>query len=738
MKDENNKLKIEYFVGATKPTSWSSVYFYAPQAPSIYEAKGEIVACISLASPPSFDSDKAGNLLLDELHEVYFESEEQNTLLALEKACLNTRKRLLELLKYDEISSEKGLDFNLSVAVIKDSSLFMVCIGDAKILGYREGEYVDLSDVLKDPDGRSSMKVGSLDLQSGDKFLLLTPRAREELTDTDLEKVFSRFSIESLEGKNFFVESLVSLILVGYELPSDSSNEISINNTSLQSKNLPKRSEFGQDDFEGSMLAAEGDVVAEEKLVAKHGIFSKLNTKNITKFFSNLKDSFGKISRDPRAKTFQVVFVGAILAVWKFLQKAGSYVWKDLLKMGNKSNVYLRGAKKQTNFRPIIFFLCIALVLGYFIVSSVKEKRIKQKLLADAELVVSQSERNFDSLEIEARTLITTYSRAEEKEALFARANDLKRQLSVVEIEDVQERKLGLLSKIDDVIDKLLRKVSIENLDIFVDFGVIEGADPNDISIFVPNLFVSDGGNGVIYKFDMSANRETVIDSLNKPKALSTNDFGEVVFFDYNTERAIGTVKIEEKSLNRVRGLSFERVGELSQLVAYKVADGDHRLYGIREGKNQFIQMTRSGDDYGLPIVRFEDINFADLRDVALNNRWIYLVSKGEGVRRFFGVESETNIHGMIQGDNWNSVSSIFVDERFIYLGDSDNRRVLVFTKSRGDDTKNLDFVAQFDLSSDPVSSSIKGLVADEDHIFVLAGTKIIKLAKSNLQGFTY
>ena len=99
MEHDRDKIKTEYFIGNPEHSKWSSVYYYSPQIPTTFAEKGEIFSVVSLSGPITFDAIKAGDLLLDQLHEQYFESSETDTMLALERAALAVKKRLLVIIR---------------------------------------------------------------------------------------------------------------------------------------------------------------------------------------------------------------------------------------------------------------------------------------------------------------------------------------------------------------------------------------------------------------------------------------------------------------------------------------------------------------------------------------------------------------------------------------------------------------------------------------------------------------
>ena len=272
--------------------------------------------------------------------------------------------------------------------------------------------------------------------------------------------------------------------------------------------------------------------------------------------------------------------------------------------------------------------------------------------------------------------------------------------------------------------------------------GLLEGTVPTYIDIYGDNVFVSEKNEGIIYKFNYEGGDVQKIGSgLNNVKSISVNDFGEVIFVDENTDRSLGLVKIEDGAVERFVGINDARLGRVVNIDAYRVADNDDRLYGVRVDTKEIIQLRKGTNGYSLPELRLSDQGFGSLLDIEVNEGRIYLLSEGQGVRRFYGQnEFENSIHGMTSNDNWNSATSLCVDKKFMYLGDTKNKRILVYTKRRGDDDKIVDFIAQYDLSNVDGADKIIDLVTDKDKnlLFVLMGTKVVKIDLTLLIPFVY
>ena len=83
--------------------------------------------------------------------------------------------------------------------------------------------------------------------------------------------------------------------------------------------------------------------------------------------------------------------------------------------------------------------------------------------------------------------------------------------------------------------------------------------------------------------------------------------------------------------------------------------------------------------------------------------------------------------------------TKLAVDAQYVYFADSTNKRILVFTKSRGDNVDYLDLIAQYKYTgSGDTFSNIKDIVVDGVNIYVLDGAKVYKLSKSDFDTYKF
>lgn len=756
MKDKND-IQFKFFAGSPRKGEWAGVHFYVPHVPAIYETRGEIAAVISLAGPANFDSAKAGNLLIDFLHETYFEAEDESSLDALEKAVENVKGRLVEFMVNDEVSSEAGIEISLVATSIQKNVLYIAQLGEARIYGFRANRIADFSEHLKDVSSRKHIKTGSVILEPDDRILLLTAETDFNLSNLEKKHVVENFNLQTIESKVFSNEALIGSLLLGYEVRENiETKNIETNESSDATVvNIPSAGtvEVIEQEYEEEVDATDGQAVQddefENQLIEEQepqtrvgGGIQTIESPRDKKFdISQIGIQLNRIRRDTRTKTFLYLVSTGAVAVFNFLTKTAKFIWTDVLKM--ESGMYLRGSsRKDMNWRPIIFGSIILIVVGIIVFKSIKHKKEVAAIELENKQAVEKIETDIETLGSEITILTKTVGKEDEKSQKLDSVEELKGLLDDITLKQYEDKKNELSTQLNSYESQLVRRIKVAEPKVIKDFGVYEGSNPDDFTIWGNNIYVSDSAGGKLLSMDFEGgNLKSLAENLDNPRGVAVFEGKELVFVDDNAERGIGVINLETSQLERLPGLSKARLGNLTEMTIYKVADNDTRLYGTRDTSKELIQMRRGTNSFGLPELRLKRDDFTNLLDLDVNNGRIYLLSEGQGVRRFLvDTEFGNDTAGMLGDDNWNNASSMFVDTDYIYLGDSTNRRVMVFTKSRGDNADILDFVAQYDLSSVDGTDSIKEVMADlsKNKLFVLTGTKLLELDLGLLGEYTY
>ena len=210
-------IQKKYFIGKSKPGTWSSVYTYKPSSQSIRDKRGEIFAAICLGGPKDYGLPTVGNMLLDKFHESYFENAQDTPLISLEKAAIELGKFLQKFLENDS-AGDAGIDLNfISMVVFKDL-IYVVGIGNGSLLIHRDEQITDISEILKDPTMEGIIKEASFVTKANDVYFIGTPETRTEIMHKEFSSVAEVFNEQSLRNHMYKDESQIAFMMVGVNI----------------------------------------------------------------------------------------------------------------------------------------------------------------------------------------------------------------------------------------------------------------------------------------------------------------------------------------------------------------------------------------------------------------------------------------------------------------------------------------------------------------------------------------
>lgn len=778
------KLNKRYFVGKNKPGIWASVYAYKPNNDEIFKERGEIFAAAFLEGPKDFDASIAGNLLLDILHETYFESEERSTLGALEEAVKAVQNRLMSLVENDESAALEGINFDLVTLVVKGKYFFSVLIGDGSLKIFRAGNLQDLSAGFKDPTGEGRYEVLSSVMEKGDVFFLGTPYTMEAYSEDELFESVNEFSEIGLKNKMIEDDSRLAVLLISNEEKRGSaqtSGTDNFANISLSEEDEVQRgaslvdeSGLNQEQLEQEAFTAQSSKFKEVKETAgekfaeykeRAGLALNLlvdKVKNRSKTtqtalaparesgavqrnepIGEADNSPGKAADITQKSTFQVylykatTFLRALgLGIYKFIKE-------DVLAIKGSDGIYLRGADKRINYRVII-----VLVLTLFIVFFVG-MRIRRSAVENAR-IEKENQELADELADEVDTLssssvftIKTPDNITERENVLAQISELEEKINSTSIADDYKEELdGYIQKLGELKLKLLRIIEVNDPELLSDLGAtFEGASPSDIAYTDGKIYISDQARNVIYEVSTTGGqREFVASGLDSPRFITTDPDGGLVFLD-NSSTALGSVDTGSGSISRFIGMNSDKFTNAVEMHSYEVADNDIRLYLAMSTDPQVQQVKKIENFYNSgPLSRWSGDEYSGLTDIDLLDGKFFVIKAQTGLMRLY-VNSAitTNITGLLSGDSLQGVTKMTTDSTYLYFADSVNQRILVFTKSRGENVDYLDLIAQYQYKGDSGAfSNIKDIVVDDSNIYILDGAKVYKLLKSELSPFLY
>ncbi|MBN1916235.1 hypothetical protein JW796_04640 [Candidatus Dojkabacteria bacterium] len=433
------------------------------------------------------------------------------------------------------------------------------------------------------------------------------------------------------------------------------------------------------------------------------------------------------------------------------LQKAGRKIWEVILVVkktvlgwlgADQDKIFLRGAGVKKNWKVIAILIVVIGFILYFGIKAQVDDAKTRKLTEEARVLVDNAKEVAETVSQNVPVVLNSPTNSERKEELLADLEKASTKLS-------EARKLGVLvediENAEDLVEMLknkLNRVLVMSPSLLVDFAAhFEDADTYDFDLLDGFLYVSDSGRSVIYKVSTGGDDPVEFipsgSNLSGPRAIAFDQKKELIVHDNSEDKALATINIETKAVTKHLGLSRGKLGNVVQLEAYRVGSED-RIYAVRTDTKDLVYMRSEGSSgYSLPILRAREDAFANASDIAVDGR-VYILSKGSGLSRYLGENKDpVSIQGLPSGDSVNESVAMDVDATKIFFADPVNRRVLVFTKSRGENAGIFDLIAQVKPEGE-IFKNIKEVVVDtsNNNLYVLDGTKIWKIDLSLIRDF--
>ncbi len=771
MKGEVQK---KYYIGDSKPGSWSSVYAYRPHNPAILKSHGEIFAVVALTGPATFNVATAGNLLLDHLHETYFENQSDSTLIALEKAMISINKHLQKLLENDS-AAEAGIDIELTVMVMHNDIAYFGISGAGHVYLFRDGNISEITKALKDPTGEGYARVASLVLKRADVFMLGTPIVSDEFTTEQLLELAVDFTDLPLKKRSFEDPSQLALVMIGYnidrseakaealmqkEMDHNHEEPEMIDEDGIAGSEIPQtevNDEAAQDNGE-EMLPEPGMEESEEELQLQEqgtkipvqkklsGIFSGITAK-VKTHGSKLKDKIqnrktpgaAHVVRtdeqiDFQQPTYKVVLQQVKVRAIKIGRLLKETVWDNWLGMG-KGGIYLRGSGRGRNWRFIVVVIIVVVAVLYFSLKGISERNQRTALENDARLHINSASTGVDDVSQLAQVVAKSDTDQTRKQELLAKLASAKAELEQAKTAGVFLDEITKLeAKIDSLSDLLNRTIAVTNLQPLVDLGgLFPGAVASDLAGADGSLYISDSAYGKIYKTDYSGNNlKEVANGFTKPRSITLDDKGNIIVLDENGDNRIAIVS-QDGTVARQAGTSEFRVGNVPQIEFANIFGG--RIYGVDKNIKAVIALQRSDTGYGVPEKRFDLDGFDTAKDIQVSDLKIYvLAAVKQGIYRALNNKDDTPVlTGLNQNEDLFAATALYINDVNVFVADPAKQRILVFTK----DVTQMALKAQYVFKGNAFKN-IKEIYADREKgkLFVLDGTSVYALDLSKLAQF--
>jgi hypothetical protein len=790
------RLYKKYFIGKSKPGHWSSVYVYKPLNSAIKVKRGEIFAIISLSGPDTFAVSTAGNLILDNLHESYFENSNDSALIALEKAVKGAGVYLQKLLENDS-AADVGIDFDLVAMTILGDVVYFVSLGDNAVKVWRDGRITDLAGLLRDPIGDGIYKVASMVAKESDIFFMASNQFDKEVIEDTYIDLAESFSDLPLKQRLYEEESKIALLMVGYDLDLDNLQKSAIQKvSSRQEDEEDKVEEVDEDEKVEKAEEMEDEKIEEEKpKIEDDDKFEESNEEHNgdndddyvgdesielddAKFLSMKKEQPSQTSKVDAIKSsltniFEQIKSKLPSKSEKFVQKetssddinnknTASYLlsvsfsklksgfrvfWEEWLGMGKNAKNTRGGAKNKRWGFLLIFIVVIGGMIYFSVQDTLKNQQIKETERIAAEYLKDATEA-LVKLESDAKVIAKSNLNTERKDIFLNQLNDAEKILDKARnVEKIASDVATQDKRIQYINDLLNKVITISNPEIIVDMGAKNpGSNLSDLAKGENELYYSDQKYGKIYSVNYDGkNEKELATGLDSPSALTYDTNGNVIFLDNSVDRRMGIINIYDKTLQRVAGTSANKLGGISK-IQFMVMDAKSKKYRVYalDATNKAVSYmeTSDGVGYGLPVKR--GINFAELgsaKDISIMDYKIYLLAPFEqGFYRAYGDKDDTpEIAGMSSTDSLLNASAFTVDDLYMYIGDSSTQTIYVISKDNTASPNIMQYKAKFVYKGDEnYFKNIKEIVADRTSgkIFVLDGSRIIKLSMDGLSSF--
>lgn len=778
-----SNIQKKYYIGTPAKGKWASVYAYKPMNEEFMRKRGEIFAAISMTGPETFNVSTAGNLLLDHLHETYFENPTDKPMLALEKAIMSTQAYLQKILENDQ-AAETGIDIDLLALVVHKRVASFVSMGQCHAHIYRDGILTDIAPALKDPTGRAQIKIGSMLLKRNDIIILSSPIVVKELTRDDIVEVCVNFSDDLFKKRVFDNNALVSAIMVGYEVDRQSARAerelvVSSQKNELEDEDLTLADLVEQDHTEVEPkvdIESETESEMESEPESEREYLDERENEHDNKSVSPIESLKAKVSEiklklssalaksrrrvrgkaplavtpaEVRAKaqttdvnydqpTYKVVFDKIFLILKKAFLSIKKLLLEDILGV-KKDQLYLKGKGPGRNWRVILIAVFALVMLLYFSVTSIQEQNATIARENEAEMHLNKAVELIEEVDKVAEIISRATSGEERKQASLEKLSTAESELNKAkEVEKFAEQVEENLKKLESIRDLLNKTIAVVDPNVIVDIaGLFPGANPSDIVISKNELFISDSEYGKIYRSSLSgADLKEFASGLTRPRSITADNNGNIVLLDEDGDRRLATVNREDGTITRHAGTSAFRLGNVAQIEFADIFGG--RIYGVDQSIKSVIMLQRSGESYGIPERRFSFDELSRGTDIAISDLKIYLLANiKQGLYRALNNVDDTPVlTGLNSGENLFSATALFVDEVNVYIADPSKKRILIFPK----DVNQINLRAQYVYrgESDSVFTNIKEIIANRQNgkLYVLDGTKVYELSLAQLEKF--
>jgi len=704
MNTETN-IKTSALKGKSKDGKWTGIYISPIESDKTKEL-GQLFVLISLSAPSEFDSRVAGDLLSENIQDVFYESSREKRIInRIEKAILSTAKRLEYFLQREKIAAESGIDLNIEAVVTSREYIYMSILGEGSIMLWRENVLINLTEGLKDLTGRDLIKSGSGRFKLNDKFILFSPEATINVSEGEIKESIKRSNFDNI--KNREENSLFGVLLIDIEEP-------------FEKKQIP-------DDY----AKAESEQTQRDIVKDNQDIHKEIEEKHDQKgsVFKNGVDKINEIKGKVKDKvsdkrTYQILFS----RLKEYIKKTGvflkQYVWNGILGLGG-NGIYIRGAGPKRSIRGIVILIIIVVSILYLSIRSIDKHKEKKEDTTEIESILSI----VDEKLINGRKLGEAGSIAEAtkliEEALSELNNAEKYGLMLDNIKQKQEEGIQILDEIGKVIlltdDNIITNIG----------GYIEQSTATDMVLLNSKLYITDSNASSLYVFNIGGGEVSKLfgdDSiLSNPGSIAYDSKGDIFINDLNK----GLIKyvVNENVLQELAGLSVTSLGDVSVIENYTTPDRTDYLYLLRQSSNDVRKITKFPSGYGSPELRLADAEINGAKDMEIDGKIYILTESNNIIRYFYDKKDAYTIIGLDKPIS--GATCLELDDSMVFIGDNDNHRVVILLKGTQLAPDQGKYVAQIIYRGDnDYLQDIKEIIVDNKAriMYILDGDQIFQV----------
>ncbi len=404
---------------------------------------------------------------------------------------------------------------------------------------------------------------------------------------------------------------------------------------------------------------------------------------------------------------------------------------------------YVRGGRKPglyiaPKWRIVAVVMVVAIVVVIFGIRQTvidNERRAYEQDILDQ---VDSYDAELERLSLRANTASIGSGQEAEKESLIRELDALAAKAQTLKSEELGVSTLNeIISQVQVEKDTIQRVNAFTQPQLVADLAVnFQGVDAVDIEYSEGQLYVADNARGVVYRMatNIQSEANNFVTGLSKPRMLSVDEDGDLVFVDQGTESIIGTIDISDGSVRRQPGLSSDRVGNLSAIFVW---NNNAALYSINTSRPAIMKQNSVAGNFQIPgdgSVWRTDGELATAKDLAVDGS-VYALIDGIGMKRYFGGEPATmSINGLLSADeaSLKKATKFELTGNRLYIADAPNKRILVFSLRNGGEAA-YDFEEQIIYrGNDNYFSEIRDIVVvpgqQSERLFVLDGPRVIRI----------